>query len=191
MPLPLSANSPEAAFRKFQDHLNRVLNLVLTKSRLEILHTDKRSFLSFLDSDKEFTIAVKLRKKLPWHLAIIQRIDAIKTKQGFILKTLAYAYRIQKAVSGEALVRFEYVSPEADPDFEYSRNHVQFHIRFDEVIANFSPTKLHIPTGWVTIESVMRFLFTELKVKPLRDDWEKILADSEEQFRKWTNRTVP
>jgi hypothetical protein len=59
------------------------------------------------------------------------------------------------------------------------------------VIANFSPSKLHIPTGWVTIESVSRFLLTDLKVQPLRADWEKILTDSEKQFREWTGRHIP
>jgi hypothetical protein len=89
------------------------------------------------------------------------------------------------------VVRFEYVSHDADPDFSYSRNHVQFHKDFHGVIHNLSPSKLHIPTGWVTVESVVRFLLTDLKVKPLRANWEKILADSEEQFRDWTRRTVP
>jgi hypothetical protein len=89
------------------------------------------------------------------------------------------------------VVRFEYVSREADPDFRYSRNHVQFHEDFNGVIHNFSPAKLHIPTGWITVESVVRFFLTDLKVKPLRPTWEKILADGEKQFREWTGRTIP
>jgi hypothetical protein len=88
------------------------------------------------------------------------------------------------------VVRFEYVSRDADPGFSYSRNHVPFHEDFNGVIHNFSPSKLHIPTGWVTVESVVRFLLTDLKVKPLRPNWEEILADSEEQFREWTGRSV-
>lgn len=133
---------------------------------------------------------VRLRKGSPWHLSIFQRLNAGPVAKGFILRTIQYAYRIQKAPIDEAVVRFEYVSRDADPGFSYSRNHVQFHEDFDGVIHNFSPSKLHIPTGWVTVERVVRFLLTDLKVKPLRPSWEKILADSEEEFREWTGRSV-
>jgi hypothetical protein len=89
------------------------------------------------------------------------------------------------------VVRFEYVSRDADPDLSYSRNQVQFHEDFDRVIHNFSPSKLHIPTGWVTVESVVRFLLTDLKVKSLRPTWEKILADSEKQFVSGPDELLP
>jgi hypothetical protein len=51
----------------------------------------------------------------------------------------------------EAEVRVEYVSPEIDPDFPYSRHHVQFHQNYHEVRERCSLQKLHIPTGGVTI----------------------------------------
>jgi hypothetical protein len=145
--------------------------------------------LSFLDSGGGIT-AVRLRKGSPWYLSLYQRVNTIRVRQEFILQTIQYAYRIQKAATDEALVRFEYESRETEPDFAYARNHVQFHADFDGVIHNFSPSKLHIPTGWVTIENVVRFLFADLKLKPLRANWETILAQSEEQFRDWTDRTV-
>jgi len=135
--------------------------------------------------------AVRVRKKSPWFLSLFQRLNAVPDTAGFVLRTIEYAYRIQKAPYDEALVRFEYVSRDAEPEFDYCRNHVQFHADFHGVIRNFSPSKLHIPTGWVTIESVIRFLFTDLKVEPLRHNWKKILADSERLFREWTGRTVP
>jgi len=56
---------------------------------------------------------------------------------------------------------------------------------------DFSPTKLHIPTGWVTIENVIRFLITDLGIPPLIETWEEELRESEEQFREWTSREVP
>jgi len=43
--------------------------------------------------------------------------------------------------------------------------------------------KLHLPTGRVSIEAVVRFLIEDLDVVPLRDDWRAILDRHEERFR--------
>jgi hypothetical protein len=37
----------------------------------------------------------------------------------------------------------------------------------------------HVPTGRVSIEAVVRFLIKELHVRPLRSDWESVIADNE------------
>lgn len=50
--------------------------------------------------------------------------------------------------------------------------------------------KLHIATGWVTIEEVIRFLIHELKVRAKNSDWDARLRASEEKFRKWTYRSA-
>jgi hypothetical protein len=51
--------------------------------------------------------------------------------------------------------------------------------------------QVQIPTGWVTVEEVIRFLVHELGVRCKARTWNKILLDSEEKFREWTTRTVP
>lgn len=43
-------------------------------------------------------------------------------------------------------------------------------------------SRLHIPTGMLAIEQVVRFLITELQVTPLRADWEAVLQEGETQF---------
>jgi hypothetical protein len=45
--------------------------------------------------------------------------------------------------------------------------------------------RLHIPTGRVAFEEVVRLLITELRVEPNRDDWREILRDSEDRFREY------
>jgi hypothetical protein len=40
----------------------------------------------------------------------------------------------------------------------------------------------HVPTGRVSLESVVRFLITELDVRPLRVDWERVLDEGERTF---------
>lgn len=49
--------------------------------------------------------------------------------------------------------------------------------------------KLHVPTGRVSFEEVVRFLVTELGVSPMRNDWEETLAETEARFRAF--RTWP
>lgn len=40
----------------------------------------------------------------------------------------------------------------------------------------------HLPTGHVAVEAVVRFLLRELHVRPLRADWEAVLATNEADF---------
>jgi hypothetical protein len=165
--VPLTARTPREAFQTFQDHLNATLNKVLTRYRLRfIVRTAKqeRTSLSFFD-DRGLAVAVPLHPS-PWYLYLGQELQAVSEEEGYTLRTLKYEYRIQQtpSIQDEAEVRFEYVSRDIEPSARYSRHHVQFHRDYHEVHGDFSPSKLHIPTGWVTIENVIRFLITDLGV---------------------------
>jgi hypothetical protein len=49
--------------------------------------------------------------------------------------------------------------------------------------------KVHLPTGRITLEQFLRFLIVELDVKPIRNDWERVLAGTERrhlQYRTWS-----
>jgi hypothetical protein len=187
--VPLIAKTPREAFQIFQDHLNRTLNKVLTRSRLRFFVRSvkqEKTALAFFDS-RWSSVAIPLRPS-PWYLSLRQDLQAVPEKSGYVLNTLQYAYRIQRtpSVRDEAEVRFEYVSPDIDPDFPYSRHHVQFHRDARSASSDdFSLSKLHIPTGGVTIEHVLRFLVTDLGVPPLTEQWEAELQASEERSREW------
>jgi hypothetical protein len=48
--------------------------------------------------------------------------------------------------------------------------------------------RLHVPSGRVAFEEVLRFLLGEFDVEPARDDWNEVLSDSQarfEAFRTW------
>ncbi|MEV6299571.1 hypothetical protein AB0M02_09220 [Actinoplanes sp. NPDC051861] len=45
--------------------------------------------------------------------------------------------------------------------------------------------KHHIPGSRMSVEGVLRFCIDQLGVKPLRDDWASVLADSEDLFHMW------
>ena len=48
--------------------------------------------------------------------------------------------------------------------------------------------RLHVPTGWVTIEEVIRFLIKDLGVDPVSTDWPGILVRSEAFFTELTSK---
>ena len=192
--MPLIAKTPREAFHTFQDHLNRTLNKVLTPSRLRFIVRSARqekTSLAFFDA-RSRPVAVRLPSSF-WYLSLRQDLQAVPGKEGYELRTLQYAYRIQRtpSIQDEAEVRFEYVSHELDPSARWCRHHVQFHRDYQNVRDSFSPNKLHIPTGSVTVEDVIRFLITDLGVPPLIETWDGELKKSEEQFRVWTSRDVP
>lgn len=43
-------------------------------------------------------------------------------------------------------------------------------------------SKLHVPTGRTSFESIIRFIITEFDVEDPHDGWEEILADCEQRF---------
>lgn len=192
--MPLVARTPRGVFHIVQDHLNRTLNKVLTHHRLEftVRHTkQEKTLLHFQDSHKE-AVAISLPSSA-WRLYLSFGLHAIPEGRDYVLHILQYAHRIQQTalIQDEAEVRFEYVSREIDPSARWCRHHVQFHRDSHSSLPDFSLSKLHIPTGWVTIENVIRFLVSDLGIHPLTETWEEELKKSEEQFRVWTSREVP
>lgn len=192
--MPLPARASREAFRALQGHVNGILNKVLTRYHLEFFvrtAAQDQATLAFFDR-RRVAVAVSLPPSL-WYLHLGLELKAVPEEKGYGLQILKYAYRIQRTPSlqDEAEVRFEYVSSILDPSARYPRHHVQFHRNYQDVREDFSPNKLHIPTGWVLIENVIRFLIADLGVPPLIETWDEELRKSEEQFRVWTSKEVP
>ncbi len=52
--------------------------------------------------------------------------------------------------------------------------------------------RMHLPSGRVSIESVLRLLLAEWGVPPRRDDWSQVLGDAESGFlehRRWSGHS--
>jgi hypothetical protein len=48
--------------------------------------------------------------------------------------------------------------------------------------------RTHVPTGLVALEQVLRLAITQFGVQPLRDDWARILDETQalhEEYRAW------
>ena len=194
--MPIQAGAPFPAFRIFQDHLNWLLHRTITERPLILVGSQRdpeEATLYFREHG-----AAPIQAAVPvgsggWYLALSQTVRVVPDgASGFILKTAKYRYAVQRdgSLTSEPVLRYEYVSEFSDPDLPYCRNHVHHHPDFNGIVEGVAPSELHLPTGWVTIEQIIRFLITELGVSPLSANWLDVVKESEEQFKNWTARDV-
>lgn len=115
-----------------------------------------------------------------------QFCEGVRRDDGqYQLRTLSYRYTIGKPGESEPLFRWEYVrSPEEGK--HYARHHFQSPqptgLERDGRATLYQ--ELHLPTGWVAIEEVIRFCLNDLsattRLKP--EEWHRLLTDSHERF---------
>jgi hypothetical protein len=184
----LLGNSPEDTFLKFKEHLNFLLNKTVTDAPLSLLLIPPlpRALLRFWQNDR--LVCVKVGRS--YHLFIGQTLEAVKDGKRYRLRTLAYAYRITEGPSFDdrCLFRWEYNSREYKESLA-PRHHLHFPATLRCAGNRILDTEaLHIPSGWITIEEIIRFLVHELEVKPKSNNWDTLLRDSEQKFREWSGR---
>ena len=99
------------------------------------------------------------------------------------LTTLAYRYQWQSgADDGTWLVRWDYSRDPPVPP------HVNVHFGRGVNIGGKDSHKLHLPTGRVAIEDVVRFLAGEAGVTCNSDGWPKILDEAAAIFQRIQRR---
>jgi hypothetical protein len=186
VPEGLCAATPNETFQIFREYLNGLLHRTITDVPLVQIIQEDRAFLQFRRGGD--SVAVDVGKG--YHLYLAQTLRAVKqTKREYRLRTLHYAYRIAEGpeFEDEWFFRWEYNSREHEPGL-HPRHHCHIPVSLDCLGQTLSLAKMHIATGWVTIEEVIRFLIHELKVRPKSNGWDQHLRDSEEKFRQWTAR---
>jgi hypothetical protein len=90
----------------------------------------------------------------------------------------AYDYELQSS-SGELVWSYHW-----HPTSRMRRPHIHLgrtQLRDDAVLSY----KAHHPTERMSLESIVRTCITEYDVRPLREDWAKVLDLREGQFKLW------
>jgi len=124
----------------------------------------------------------------PFQLSVLHNVRHVQDVNGdWRVSTMHYAYDVQRQradASVPKVVAEFHFHPETPPDATaeeithwVSYPHLHVETRLD-VVAR----KHHIPSGRVSLESVVRFLITQLGVTALRADWETTLVSMEESF---------
>jgi hypothetical protein len=184
--MPIRERSAKACVDVFADHISALVAATVP--------TNGTPFVSWRD-DEDFAI-VGFRRGAPasvpletrfgrLHFYLSQTVSAEweAAKNRYRLQTLRYWYRLQTNPDprSQALVRWEY-NREVERA-AHSRHHVQIPTSLPAADGFLDFNKLHLPTGWVTIESVIRFLIVDLRVTPpCGDEWADRLHESEEKF---------
>jgi hypothetical protein len=189
----LTGRNPDEVFGKFTTHLARLLNRTITDAPLSYLmvsEKENRAYISFRHHDAQ--VAAPLFSH-DLFLFLGQVVTVIQEGESWRLKTLQYRYWIQgddNANTDSWFFRFEYISPKMRPMMN-PRHHMHLPCTLRCGQNDIELRQLHIPTGWVTVEEIVRFLVNEVGVRCKARTWDKILLQSEELFREWTTRTVP
>lgn len=94
-----------------------------------------------------------------------------------------YALHVGTDVNSEPVIRWKFDRRPADPRAQWSRRHLQGPIPLSFGPTTASLNDLHLPTGYVTVEDVVRFCIHDLGVPALSTDWNDILIESYREFR--------
>ena len=82
----------------------------------------------------------------------------------------------------ESFLRWEYVRTPV-PEGLWCRHHLQGPLPLEFPRDTVSLNDLHLPTGYVPFEDVLRFCIVDLGVRPLSEDWDRILRESYARFQ--------
>lgn len=198
--MPICGRTPKECFDTFEKHIGPLILGIL--GRVAYV-----SFERVKGDEAKRTMRVKGAQGADWvrldsasygevYLYLAQDLVAKRCGEGkaFQLKTRQYWYWIYEREPGpedEALFRWENAPLAGKKHCKYHfhvgkifKGDKQEAIDLDRNGAKTSLTRLHIPTGYVLIEYVLRFLMSDLGVKPAcgEDSWEEVLSDSEDRF---------
>ncbi len=128
---------------------------------------------SFAIFDRRNGQALKLELR---HRFVVRQVD--RNRGLWTASTREYAYRVSDE-RDDLLAEWHWhpMTQISDDDAPWPHLHA-YGVR-DALTLH----KLHLPTGRVALEAVVRFLILDLDVVPRRDDWRAILDRHEEQFR--------
>lgn len=90
---------------------------------------------------------------------------------GWQVQRAAYFYAVGRQDTGE-LLAFHW-HPRGKSPVTTSHLHVRANIQIGERWLG----KVHLPTGFVAIEDIVKLAIRELGVEPIREDWEALIAD--------------
>jgi hypothetical protein len=94
-------------------------------------------------------------------------------------RTLAYVYELKVDREDEPELLGWHWHPLTTPD----RLLPHVHVRADYNGLKDHLAKLHLPSGRVSFEEIVRLLIEDLGVEPARNDWDAILSESETRFK--------
>jgi hypothetical protein len=190
--MPIVETNPKQAFQKFETHMAEMVGRVLALpagTTLTLIWTDAAAgTLSFTRGGIATSIPIETRFG-ELHLSLSQDLIALRDGRKYRLRTKRYAYKLLPSADprADAVLRWEYDSE--TEDHKECRNHVHVNVAFPLGVGRLEFNRVHVPTAWVLVEHVLRFLIHDLHVAPKEPNWPDILRASETDFyEKFTSK---
>lgn len=199
--MAITGRKPDDCFNQFLEHVRALVSKMLPTDcpmlcpRGPKAGAQQLRILRFANPSAHHAIPLETRAHGTVYLYLAQELTTEPHEDGFALRTKKYWYKLYEqspAENDDAIVRWEYAS--ADPIHNTPCRH---HVQFGKMVkpyplgsSVFDFTRFHMPTGWVTMEEICRFLVCEFGVEPpCGAEWPNVLAAGEDHFfGKATNR---
>jgi hypothetical protein len=201
--MPIRGRTPKECFDQFGDHVRALVSKVLggehhvtISQGADPLQRDMQLGSRGMDYVSLATRGEPGEGDGVVYFSLAQDLSVFKIEDGrYQLKTRQYWYKVfdvQPNLDDEPLFRWEYQS-EVPIGKQWCRHHFQIGKISDDGKPRRAITlklgnavidlnRVHTPTGFMLMEYVFRFLFTELRVVSPAVDWEGQLAASEGAF---------
>ncbi len=173
--MAITGRTLREAAQIFCDHVNRVLATTITQTRLQVIPspTKPQVQLAFRQGGRHVTAPLRTRFG-PMGLYLGQVCTSERTATGqHELRTVEYKYHLIPEGAPEALLRGEYVRTPEDSAGRWCRHHLQGPLFLALPAHPVSLNDLHLPTGYVALEEVLRFCLVDLGVPPLAAGWDQ------------------
>jgi hypothetical protein len=182
--MPIWGWTLQEATEAFRQHINSVLARTVTQTQLILLRTTTTERFQLTFRQAGAVHQARLNTKYgAIYLYLGQTCESdIDPDRRHRLRTVSYRYTLRPEHATDPIFRWEYVKTLGSNEL-FCRHHVQGPIPISLNRAQLELDDVHLPTGFVTIEEILRFCIVDLGVTPLSDDWHNILSDSYERFK--------
>ncbi len=186
--MPITGRTLAEASATFRDHLNGVLARTVTATPLIMVEALRPRGapsgiqLAFRQSGAPVEAALGTKYGRAY-LYLGQACESTVDDKGLHrLHTVSYRYTLRPEGDPEPRFRWEYEKAPGGGSL-YCRHHLQGDIPVPFGRTTVPLDDLHLPTGFMTIEEVLRFCIVDLEVPRLSEDWHAILTESYERFK--------
>lgn len=194
--MTIVGETPKECFDTFGDHVRKLVADTLPTQRVVLLRqgSDPATRNLVLHNPPDDVVALKSPTHGRIYVSLAQSLRALLLpNKKYELRTCAYWYKVLQDAPGpltEALFRWEYEA--SPPQGQHCNHHFQIGKVADGGRAIEVPlssgtvdlNRLHMPTGYVLIEYVIRFLIVEFRIEPPCGpaNWQAVLKRSEDKF---------
>lgn len=184
-----SRKKPFRASREFATLIGEAVNATVSHAPIAFVEIEGSEFEGYIAHAPG---AFRAPESLPLvdggFLYLYQRL-VLRRKEKF-LTTAEYRYTYETSQTRDDWIfRYEYLREPGD-DYPYPLAHAHFNGTPEKYAGGKSFPALHLPTGRVTVEDVLRHLVVEHEIGPISDSWEQTLKETKESFEEIQRKRI-